>query len=121
MHVLIEGFKKKGICCKWKTVNLREGLKETKEQSCISYYSRECKQTVANLARMLIGADRALENRTIEREWPCYSETFWKEERKSCQRHVTMVSAAVGKRSYLLWNGKGHGLVHNPLSANTTC
>lgn len=30
-----------------------------------------------------------------------------------------MVSAAVGKCSYLLWNGKGHGLVHNPLSANS--
>lgn len=60
-----------------------------------------------------------MENRTIERERPCYSEAFWKKERKSRQRNVTMVSAAVGKRSYLLWNGKGHGLLHNPLSANS--
>lgn len=83
----------------------------------MSHYSRECKQTAADLACMLIGADRALENRTIERERPCYSEMFWKEERKSPQRNVTMVSAAVVKHSCLLWNGKGHGLVARRVSA----
>lgn len=83
----------------------------------MSCYSRECKQTAADSAGMLIGAD--VENRTIERERPCYSETFWGEERKSRQRNVTMASAAVGKHGYLLWNGKGHGLVRNPLLAKS--